>query len=105
MRFSCAGLAVTVSARPAAAGDGIWRGFRIWPTPAGSWQSRVFWTLFRALNVIAFATAATATSRLLDLPDALRAAALAVLLAFGAVYIYALVALGKANTYCEQTAS
>ena len=30
----------------------------IWPTPGeGSWQSYVFWPLFRGLNVLCFATA------------------------------------------------
>ena len=36
----------------------LFRPFRIWPTPgSGSWQSYVFWPLFRSLNVLCFAVA------------------------------------------------
>lgn len=76
---------------------------RIWPTPEpGSWQSLVFWPLFRVLNLSAFATAAVSTPGLLALPDAVRLAGLVLLLGAGALYVYALVALGHANTYCER---
>lgn len=78
-------------------------GARIWPTPEpGSWQSILFWPLFRTLNVSAFATAAVSTPGLLALPDAVRLAALLLLLAAGALYVFALIALGHANTYCER---
>ena len=48
--------------------------FRIWPTPgAGSWQSYVFWPLFRGLNVLCFAVAiADQWASYLALPAALR---------------------------------
>ena len=36
----------------------LFRPLRIWPTPGtGSWQSYVFWPLFRSLNVLCFAVA------------------------------------------------
>jgi protein-S-isoprenylcysteine O-methyltransferase Ste14 len=58
---------------------------RIWPTPGpGSWQSVVFWTLFRLLNV------------------AVLACALVGFAIGGAIYGYALLALGRVNTYCSQ---
>lgn len=77
-------------------------GDRIWPTPEpGSWQSLVFWPLFRILNVSAFATAATSQSDLLTVPG-LRLAGLVLLLAAGAAYLYALHVLGRANTYCSR---
>lgn len=62
----------------------------------------VFWPLFRILNVTAFATAAVGDPGLLALPDLVRAIGCAVLIGFGALYIYALIALGHANTYCER---
>ena len=77
--------------------------FRIWPTPApGSWQSRLFWTLFRALNVATLAVAAFDTVTALGLPDLLRGVALGGFAAGAVLYAYCLFALGKSNTYCNQ---
>jgi protein-S-isoprenylcysteine O-methyltransferase Ste14 len=77
--------------------------FRIWPTPEpGSWQSRVFWTLFRTLNVAAFTTAVTGEPGFLDLSDGVRVAGLFVCVLSGGLYLYALIALGRDNTYCSR---
>ena len=77
--------------------------FRLWPTPGpGSWQSAVFWPTFRILNIAAFAAALSGSEELMPLPAEVRQAALLVLGAAGAVYAYALLALGKENTYCNQ---
>ena len=47
---------------------------RIWPTPGtGTWQSYVFWPLFRGLNVLCFAMALADRSGFLGLPVWLRA--------------------------------
>ena len=76
--------------------------FSIWPTPVhGGWQSVVFWTLFRGLNLTAVATALTDVSGFLGLPDAVRIAGLVAFCASGALYLSALFALGRSNTYCE----
>jgi protein-S-isoprenylcysteine O-methyltransferase Ste14 len=75
--------------------------FRFWPPPApGSWQSIVFWSAFRTLNVATFATAAATSGSWLEIPLVIRLGSLMLLLAFGALYLYALFALGKPNTYC-----
>jgi hypothetical protein len=51
--------------------------FRIWPTPGdGTWQSYVFWPLFRGLNAICFLMAALDTGGYLGLPIWLRVIAL-----------------------------
>lgn len=77
---------------------------RIWPTPGPkTWQSYVFWPLFRGLNVLTFATAiATAWighATFLGLPGSLRALALLVLLASLALFLYAFFVLGRDNSY------
>jgi protein-S-isoprenylcysteine O-methyltransferase Ste14 len=77
--------------------------FRIWPTPSpGTWQSRVFWTLFRTLNVTAFATAITDMGGFFDLSHGVRLAGLFVFGVSGALYLSACIALGRNNTYCSQ---
>jgi protein-S-isoprenylcysteine O-methyltransferase Ste14 len=77
--------------------------FSIWPTSnPGTWQSRVFWTLFRTLNIAAFATAATDESGFLGLADPVRFAGLLGLAISGVLYLSALFALGRGNTYCNQ---
>jgi len=77
---------------------------RIWPTPGiGSWQSYVFWPLFRGLNVLCFAVAMAGTgSRYLGLPAALRLVALALLAASLALFIYSFRVLGRDNSYGAQ---
>ncbi|MGE0630033.1 MAG: isoprenylcysteine carboxylmethyltransferase family protein [Hyphomicrobiaceae bacterium] len=75
---------------------------RIWPPPtADSWQSNLFWPLFRVLNVAAFATAIADNSGYLELPSYVRGVAVVALGISGVAYAYALLALGKRNTYCN----
>jgi protein-S-isoprenylcysteine O-methyltransferase Ste14 len=76
---------------------------RIWPTPgAGSWQSTVFWPLFRGLNVLCFAMAVVDRSAFLGLPMAVRLAAFALLAASVALFLYAFRILGRDNSYGAQ---
>jgi protein-S-isoprenylcysteine O-methyltransferase Ste14 len=75
---------------------------RFWPAPRHrSWQSVLFWTLFRTLNVAALAVAALGWQRWDGLsPDRLLGAAVAV--AGGVLYGLACYALGRSNLYCGQ---
>lgn len=77
---------------------------RIWPTPGPrSWQSLLWWPLFRGLNVLCFAVAAADTpGGWLGLPAALRLAALALLAAAVALFVYAFRILGRDNSYCAR---
>lgn len=78
--------------------------FRVWPTPGpGTWQHKAFWPLFRTLNVATFATAIVSDGGWLGIPETVRILAVVALLGFGALYIFALVALGHANTYCHRS--
>jgi protein-S-isoprenylcysteine O-methyltransferase Ste14 len=79
-------------------------GLRIWPTPGnGTWQSYVFWPLFRSLNVLCFAVAlADIGGGYLGLPVWLRSAALALLAAAVTLFVYAFRVLGRDNSYCAQ---
>lgn len=73
---------------------------RLWPTPgAGSWQSYVFWPLFRSLNVLCFALALTDRTPWLGLPLWLRGAALVLLAASLALFFYSFWVLGRDNSY------
>jgi protein-S-isoprenylcysteine O-methyltransferase Ste14 len=73
---------------------------RIWPTPgSGTWQSYVFWPLFRGLNVLCLAVAIANRDPFLGLPLWLRLAALAGCLASTALFIYAFRVLGRDNSY------
>jgi protein-S-isoprenylcysteine O-methyltransferase Ste14 len=77
--------------------------FRIWPTPgAGSWQSYVFWPLFRSLNVLCFAVAAMDWANYLGLPVWFRVAALALLALSLALFVYSFRVLGRDNSYGAQ---
>ncbi len=77
--------------------------FRIWPTPGpGSWQSYVFWPLFRSLNVLCFAVALADRTPLLGLPPGVRVAALVLLVISTAVFVYAFRVLGRDNSYGAQ---
>jgi protein-S-isoprenylcysteine O-methyltransferase Ste14 len=79
------------------------RQFRIWPTPGeGTWQSYVFWPLFRSLNVLCFAVALTERTSFLGLPTWLRIIAFALLAASLAVFIYSFRVLGRDNSYGAQ---
>ena len=76
---------------------------RIWPTPGtGSWQSYVFWPLFRGLNVLCFATALADRTSLLGLPLWLRGLAAVLLAASLAFFIYSFRVLGRDNSYGAQ---
>lgn len=73
---------------------------RIWPTPgAKTWQSYVFWPLFRGLNVLCVGMAALDTGGYLSLPAWLRAIAFAGLVVSTAIFIYAFRVLGRDNSY------
>jgi protein-S-isoprenylcysteine O-methyltransferase Ste14 len=76
------------------------RPLRIWPTPGvGTWQSYVFWPLFRGLNVLCFAVALTDASARLGLPIPLRILAGLALAASVALFVYAFRVLGRDNSY------
>ena len=74
---------------------------RIWPTPGeGTWQSYVFWPLFRGLNGLAFLAAATSwPGGALGLPWWLRIVAALLLALSVAVFVYAFRVLGRDNSY------
>jgi protein-S-isoprenylcysteine O-methyltransferase Ste14 len=77
---------------------------RIWPTPGvGSWQSYVFWPLFRGLNVLCFAVAiADLGASYLGLPVALRLIAFLLLAGSLTLFIYSFRVLGRDNSYGAQ---
>jgi protein-S-isoprenylcysteine O-methyltransferase Ste14 len=78
-------------------------GLRIWPTPGPkSWQSYVFWPLFRGLNVLCFATALADRTSFVGLPVWLRGIAAVLLAASLALFIYSFRALGRDNSYGAQ---
>jgi protein-S-isoprenylcysteine O-methyltransferase Ste14 len=75
----------------------------IWPTPGkGTWQSVVFWSLFRILNVSTLGLAAIAPGGDLAIPWLVRDMGAVVFLICAGLYAYALFALGRANTYCRR---
>ncbi len=77
--------------------------FRIWPTPGpGSWQSYVFWPLFRSLNMLCFAVALADRTPFLGLAPIVRVAALVLLVISTAVFVYAFRVLGRDNSYGAQ---
>jgi protein-S-isoprenylcysteine O-methyltransferase Ste14 len=81
----------------------LWRPLRIWPTPgAGSWQSYVFWPLFRSLNVLCFAVALTGGAALLGLPLWMRVFASLLVALSVAVFVYSFRVLGRDNSYGAQ---
>lgn len=77
---------------------------RIWPTPGpGTWQSYVFWPLFRSLNVLCFILAGLEWPRgALALPIWLRGIGATVLVISVAVFVYAFRVLGRDNSYGAQ---
>ena len=77
------------------------RSFRIWPTPGkGSWQSYVFWPLFRGLNVLAVLAAATTwPGGALGLPLWVRGLAALVVAVSVVVFVNAFRVLGRDNSY------
>jgi protein-S-isoprenylcysteine O-methyltransferase Ste14 len=87
------GLLVTTLSVPA---------LRIWPTPgAGSWQSYVWWPLFRGQNVLTAAVAFSARENVgdLGLPLWLRVVASMVLLVALLLFLAAFVGLGRDKSY------
>jgi protein-S-isoprenylcysteine O-methyltransferase Ste14 len=73
---------------------------RLWPTPgAGTWQSWVFWPLFRSLNVLCFALALVDRTPWLGLPLWFRLSALAALAGSLALFLYSFWVLGRDNSY------
>src|SRR5262245_11013587 len=77
---------------------------RIWPTPGvGSWQSYVFWPLFRGLNALSFAVAIVDLgASYLGLPAALRLVAFVLLVGSLTLFIYSFRVLGRDNSYGAQ---
>ena len=76
---------------------------RIWPTPGpGTWQSYVFWPLFRGLNVLCFAMAAADEAGFLGLPLGLRAFGALALAGSVALFVYSFRVLGRDNSYGAQ---
>ncbi len=76
---------------------------RIWPTPGPkTWQSYVFWTLFRGLNLLCFAMAALDVSGHLGLPLWMRAVAFVALVLSTGAFVYAFRMLGRDNSYGAQ---
>ena len=81
----------------------LFRPLRIWPTPGtGSWQSYVFWPLFRSLNVLCFAVALADRGDFLGLPVWLRLVASVLLAGSIALFIYSFRVLGRDNSYGAQ---
>jgi protein-S-isoprenylcysteine O-methyltransferase Ste14 len=76
-------------------------GFRIWPTPGPrTWQSYVFWPLFRGLNALCFVVAALDFGGgALAIPFPLRMIALGALAVSLATFVYAFRVLGRDNSY------
>jgi protein-S-isoprenylcysteine O-methyltransferase Ste14 len=76
---------------------------RIWPTPwVKSWQSYVFWPLFRGLNVLCVLMALVDRTVFLELPVWVRAVAGVLLAASVAVFVYSFRVLGRDNSYGAQ---
>jgi protein-S-isoprenylcysteine O-methyltransferase Ste14 len=76
---------------------------RIWPTPgAGTWQSYVFWPLFRGLNVLCFGVALAERGSFLGLALWIRGLAALLLAASIAIFVYAFRMLGRDNSYGAQ---
>jgi protein-S-isoprenylcysteine O-methyltransferase Ste14 len=76
----------------------------LWPTPGEkTWQSYVFWPLFRGLNLICIASAIlSAPSFNLGIPYVIRGLALIVLALSVATFVYAFKLLGRDNSYGAQ---
>jgi protein-S-isoprenylcysteine O-methyltransferase Ste14 len=75
----------------------------IWPTPGdGTWQSLLFWFLFRTLNGAAILLAILDWGSLGLVPLPLRDLGLAVAAACLVLYLRSLASLGPPNTYCRR---
>ena len=73
---------------------------KVWPTPGkGSWQSRVFWSLFRTLNVATLALAFLDWQRWEGFSLERGVGGSLAIVCF-ALYGWACYALGRRNLYC-----
>jgi protein-S-isoprenylcysteine O-methyltransferase Ste14 len=73
---------------------------QIWPTPGPkTWQSYVFWPLFRGLNVLCFVTVLIDRTPYFGLPIAIRGVALIVLASSVALFVHAFRTLGRDKSY------
>ncbi len=74
--------------------------FKFWPTPGkGTWQSLLFWSLFRGLNVTTLTMGFVCFQPWQDFyPERVAASGIAILC--GLLYVLALHALGRTNVYC-----
>jgi protein-S-isoprenylcysteine O-methyltransferase Ste14 len=76
---------------------------RIWPTPGPeTWQSYVFWPLFRGLNVLCFVMAVVDPSTLFRLPFWARGTAISLLAMSLALFLWSFRVLGRDNSYGAQ---
>ncbi len=74
--------------------------FKFWPTPGNrTWQSFLFWGLFRGLNVATLALAVICWQPWQEF-SALRGTGAGLALVCFGLYAWALHALGRANVYC-----
>jgi protein-S-isoprenylcysteine O-methyltransferase Ste14 len=74
--------------------------FKFWPTPGnGTWQSLLFWGLFRGLNVTTLTMGFVCFQPWQDFyPERVLAGGIAIIC--GLLYAWALHALGRTNVYC-----
>ena len=95
-----AGAAVAVSLLLLLAATFVRPSLRIWPTPGpGTWQSYVWWPLFRGLNVLCFVAAAVDRAPWIGLPPWLRGAAACLLVASVVTFVHSFLRLGRDNSY------
>lgn len=74
---------------------------RIWPTPGNkTWQSYLFWPLFRSLNLLCFAAAALDRTPYAGLPASVRSLGLLALAGSLATFLYSFRVLGRDKSYC-----
>ena len=72
---------------------------RIWPATHGSWQSYLFWFLFRTLNICTLLLSAVDWQPMIAL-DPIRIAAVSIAAVGAVLYISACIRLGRDNLYC-----
>src|SRR5215510_11616600 len=97
------GLAVAAALLALLVATMLFPALRIWPTPGErTWQSYVFWPLFRGLNVLCFAMALADRASFLGLPAWLRGLAALLLAASVALFVYSFRLLGRDNSYGAQ---
>ncbi len=78
----------------------LFQSLSLWPTPGkGSWQSLLFWSLFRSLNVVTLALAFLDWQHWDGVPLDRIIGAIVAASGFG-LYLWACYALGRKNLYC-----